>query len=140
MRSGRIGAISLAALASTLGACNSAADISNSRHAIEMFHFELDQAQYAQIWKSTSSEMRATTAEPALNGLFAAVHSKLGKVAESKEMGWNVNYNTDGTFTTVIMKTRFEHGTGDENFLFKSSDTGPQLAGYHINSMDLITH
>jgi hypothetical protein len=129
------------ALGTGLAGCNASVDVGEAQHAIELFHFELDQAQYGAIWKTTGSAMRGATQEGDFTQLLIAVHGKLGKVAETSQTGWNVNYNTGGTFVSVMMHTRFAHGTADENFLFRSGDKGQmQLEGYHINSMDLITH
>ena len=138
-RSGQVWNIGTASLLLAMGACSSAADMTASRHAVEMFHFELDQANYAQIWKDTANEMRAAIPEAGLTKLLAAVHTKLGKVAETREVNWNVNYNTGGTFVTVTMHTRFDHGTGDETFVFKPAGTDAKLVGYHINSLDMMT-
>jgi hypothetical protein len=132
-------AMAITPLLITLSACSSAGDMAAARHAVEMFHYELDNANYDAIWKDTASEMRAAATQPVLNQLLSAVHTKLGKVTASQEQGINVNYNTGATFTTVVMHTRFDHGAGDENFVFKTAEGSAHLVGYHINSMDLIT-
>ena len=121
-----------------LSACYSTAEIGETTHAIEMFHFDLDQAYYAQIWKSTASEMRTSTTEPDLTKFLTAVHKKLGQVAQTQQMGVNVNYNTAGTYITVTMHTRFQHGTGDETFVFRSKDNDVRLVGYHVASNDMM--
>jgi hypothetical protein len=140
MKSGRcalrIGAVTMLL---ALAACSSAGDMASSRHAVEMFHFELDQAMYDEIWKTTSSEMRAAATKPALIKLLSAVHTKLGKVVATREVNWRENYNTGGTFVTLVMQTKYDHGTGEETFIFKPADVGAQLVVYNINSLDMMT-
>jgi len=123
----------------TLAACNNAAEIGAATHAIETFHFDLDQAYYPVIWKTTASEMRAATTEANLTKFLTAVHKKLGQVAQSQQVGVNVNYNVGGaSYITVNMHTRFQNGTGDETFVFKSKDNTVQLVGYHVASNDMM--
>jgi hypothetical protein len=122
-----------------MAGCNFSAQQTASTHAIDLFHGELDSANYHAIWNDTGSEMRAVTTEPVFGKLLVTVHGKLGKVVKSEQVGINVNYNTGGTFTTTTMQTQFEHGTGQEVFVFKSTDHAPELVGYHINSNDLMT-
>ena len=128
-------------LAAGLAGCNASVNIGEAQHAIELFHFELDQAQYHAIWNTTGSAMRGVTQEGDFTRLLTAVHAKLGKVTDTSQVGWNVNYNTGGTFVSVMMHTRFAHGTADENFLYRTGEHGKiVLEGYHVNSNDLITH
>jgi len=41
---------------------------------------------------------------------------------------------------TLKFKTTFERGTGEESFVYRIVGGKPVLAGYHINSDDLITN
>jgi hypothetical protein len=70
--------------------------------------------------------------------LLAAVHNKLGKVVKSERTGWNVNYGTAGTVVTVTMNTQFEHGSGIETLTFHPRGDRLDLAGYAINSNDMM--
>jgi hypothetical protein len=46
--------------------------------------------------------------------------------------------NTGGSFTQLTMQTTFERGTGEESFVYKGSGDDQKLAGYHINSTDMM--
>jgi hypothetical protein len=72
--------------------------------------------------------------------LLAAVDRKLGAVKDAEKNGWNVNFQTSGTFVTLGFKTQFEHGRGVETFVYRIADGRALLAGYHINSNALITN
>ncbi|MEJ2409405.1 MAG: hypothetical protein P8Y58_08945, partial [Novosphingobium sp.] len=66
-------------------------------------------------------------------------HRKLGKVRDSKQVGWNANATTGGTFLTITMQTTFENGTGTEQFVYRKGDEGKlTLMGYNIQSQDMM--
>ena len=123
-----------------LGACSVPQPIAGTDVQIATFHKLLDTEDYAAIWKDTSLEMRGAATEEQMDKIFAAVHRKLGKVIESKQIGWRTNMTTNGTFAEVQMDTRFEKGTGQENFVYRQDGTQLKLAGYHITSNDMMTN
>jgi hypothetical protein len=135
-----IGRMLSALLLVGLSACSSSQDVGEAQAGIRRFHAQLDAENYGAIWATTSPEMHRAAQQAQLVTFLSAVHRKLGKVTTSTQMGWNVNYNTAGTFTTVTQHTVFAQGTGDETFVFKSDKGQIQLVGYHINSMDMMTH
>jgi len=103
------------------------------------FHKQLDAEQYDTIWNRSAPEMKKAVSETQLTKLLAAVHRKLGKVRSSKQVGWNANTSTNGSFVTVTMQTTFERGTGTEALTFrKEQGNRLMLAGYNINSQDMM--
>ena len=83
--------------------------------------------------------MKDAATEEELTKLLNAVHTKLGKVKESTNQGWNVRQFNLTTGVTMTQETVFEKGKGTEEFVFILDGKKAALVNYHINSMDLIT-
>lgn len=106
---------------------------------VARFHAAIDGEQWQAIWDMTSPAFRQVSRQADFQKLLEAVHRKLGKVKDSKQVGWNANAGTSGSTLVVTMQTTFERGSGAEQFVF-AKDAGQQLklAGYHINSQEMI--
>ncbi len=127
----------LAALTS-LSACSAPASIGNAEKEIAEFHRHLDAEDYTAIWNASSEELKKAGPQDNFSKLLSAVHRKLGKVVQSKQVGWRSNVNTNGNFAEVQMDTRFEKGTGVESFVYRKDGEVLKLIGYNINSNELI--
>jgi hypothetical protein len=132
-------AISAAALLTALtalGGCEGPGSVQDAGAKIAAFHRQLDAGDYEAIWRDSGPDMQTDKAKA--GALFAAVHAKLGKVRDSKQTGWRSEASTGGSFVEVTMQTRFERGTGEEVFLYKGKGAEQRLAGYNINSADMM--
>jgi len=96
--------------------------------------------RFADIFAEASDELKKATTEQELSRLLGAVNGKLGAVKTAEDNGWNVNFNTSGTFVKLSFKTEFEKGTGVETFTYRIVDGRARLTGYNINSNALITN
>ena len=124
-------------VAALLAACAAPVQIDTSAQVVS-FHTLLDQEDYTAIWRDAAEEMHGSTTEANLNKIFMVIHRKLGKVVATKQIGWRTNMTTNGTFSEVTMETKFEKGVGQENFVFRQDGNRLKLAGYHINSADMM--
>jgi Protein of unknown function (DUF3887)/Protein of unknown function (DUF4019) len=124
-------------IAVALAACSTPLAISTEADVVQ-FHRLLEAEDYAAIWKNTSEDMRRASTEADLSKIFSAINRKLGKVVETKQIGWRTNRTTNGTFAEVQLETRFEKGKGVESFVFRQVDGKLLLAGYNINSNDMM--
>jgi len=124
-------------IAVALAACSTPLAISTEAD-VAQFHRLLEAEDYAAIWKNTSQDMRRASTEADLSKIFSAINRKLGKVVETKQIGWRTNRTTNGTFAEVQLETRFEKGKGVESFVFRQVDGKLVLAGYNINSNDMM--
>ena len=108
----------------------------------QITHFrELMAAQrFGQIYSEAADELKRSTTDQAMVKLLSAVERKLGPVKSAERNGWGVNYQTSGTTVTLKYKTQFERGSGLETFVYRVAGDKALLAGYHINSTDLITN
>ncbi|MCJ2185261.1 DUF4019 domain-containing protein [Novosphingobium beihaiensis] len=106
---------------------------------VGQFHAALDAGQWQKLWSKADPQLHKATTRDRFGKLLEAVHRKLGKVKESKQVGWNTNATTGGTFLTLTMQTTFEKGTGTEQFVYRKEDEGKlALVGYHIQSQDMM--
>jgi hypothetical protein len=121
-----------------LASCGSTPDLGDAGKMVETFHVQLDAEDYDGIWATTSPDFRKASRKEDLQKFLTAVHTKLGKVRESKQITWQKMAHTSGSFTKVVMDTRFEKGTGQEEFMFQAGDNRTELSGYHINSTDMM--
>ena len=73
--------------------------------------------------------------------LFMNVVRKLGTPTETKQVGWQVNTTTSGTYLRSRCSTKFSNNaTAEETIVWKKGSDGTyRLYGYHISSEDLIT-
>ncbi|MCJ2181367.1 DUF4019 domain-containing protein [Novosphingobium sp. 1949] len=127
------------AVAATLGGCGIKESFEKADVAIGQFHRELDAGAIGRIWTTADPDLRQATSQADFEKLLGAVHAKLGKVRTTKQVGWNTNATTGGTFLTATMQTTFEKGTGVEQFVYrKGKDDALTLVGYNIQSRDMM--
>lgn len=107
---------------------------------IATFHKLLDAENYGEIWRDSTPEMQEASGAAELTKFLGAVHRKLGKVVRSRQVGWNTNVNTSGSFAQVQMETTFERGTGTETFVYRKVGEEMKLQGYNINSQDMMVN
>jgi hypothetical protein len=122
-----------------LGGCGLKEKFKDADAEVARFHAALDAERWQWIWDMTGPSLRETTKQADFQKILQAVHRKLGKVKASKQVGWNANASTSGSTLTVTTQTTFERGSGTEEFVFaKDADQPLKLAGYHINSQEMM--
>jgi hypothetical protein len=126
------------ALVSLFCGCSMSADTALAEQAVPKFHEELDAGHFDAIYDASADELKSATTQQEFVALLEAVHRKLGNTKASDESGWNVNYQTSGSFVTLGYKTTFDGGSAEEQFVFRLHDKAASLAGYHISSNALI--
>lgn len=122
-----------------LGACDMKESFAKADSEVTQFHAHLDAGQYRTIWSQGGARLHGNTTQAAFERLLGAVHTKLGAVKASKQVGWNVNAGTGGSTVTVTMQTTFQKGAGTEQFVFeKDKNDVLLLADYSIQSQDMM--
>lgn len=99
----------------------------------------LDDERYADIYAGLDPKFKEVTTEQEMTDILQAVHIKLGKVMSSKNQTWRANSFNLETQLVMVQETSFEHGNSVETFTFFFADKKVSLAGYNINSKELIT-
>ena len=127
------------AAAAMLTGCGMKESFADAQMEVARFHRALDAGRSQDIWKAADPDFRKATQPAQFGMLIDAVHRKLGKVRQSKQVGWNTNATTGGTFVSLTMQTTFEHGSGVEQFVYRKGDGGHMaLVGYNIQSQDMM--
>ena len=129
----------VAALMAALCGCSMSADTALAEQGVPRFHEQLDAGRFDEIWDQAADELKKASPQPEFVEFLSAVHRKLGNTKSADKTGWNVNYQTSGSFVTLGYKTVFAEGDAQEQFVFRLQDNKALLVGYHINSMALIT-
>jgi hypothetical protein len=129
----------IAALMAALCGCSMSADTALAEQGVPRFHEQLDAGRFDEIWEQSADELKKASPQPQFVEFLGAVHRKLGNTKSADKTGWNVNYQTSGSFVTLGYKTVFAEGDAQEQFVFRLQDKTALLVGYHINSMALIT-
>jgi hypothetical protein len=122
-----------------LGGCGLKESFKDADTAVARFHAALDAEQWQAIWTMTAPQMRQQTKQADFQRMLEAVHRKLGKVRQTKQVGWNSMAGTSGSTLTLTMETAFEHGSGTEQFVYmRVADQPLKLAGYNIQSQEMM--
>ena len=129
---------SLAALAMLAG-CGVKESVADASSEVERFHAALNRGDSVQIWDAADQQLRTSTPRAQFERFTGAIRKKLGNVVATKQVGWNANATTGGTFLTLTMETTFERGTGTEQFVYhKVGEHDLKLVGYNIQSQDMM--
>ena len=128
----------LCLLVAALGGCSMSADTALAEQAVPKFHEQLDAGSFDAIYDASGDALKKATTHQDFVDFLGAVHRKLGKTRQSAKTGWNVNYQTSGSYVTLTYKTNFEGGDAQEQFVYLLQDKTVVLIGYHVNSTALI--
>lgn len=138
----RFAVIVLAGAHLWISGCSCAASMQASREqaasAIADFHGRYNGESFDQIVDEAADEFKKSAPRENLVKFLRGVHRRLGKVKNSKETGWRVHWQTNGTFVITSHAAEFEQGTGVETFTIVIRDGKAQLVGYNVNSDKLI--
>ncbi|MBO9726024.1 MAG: DUF4019 domain-containing protein [Novosphingobium sp.] len=127
------------AAAAMLAGCGVKESFKDAEVEVGKFHQALDAGDLPAIWQQADPALRQGAQRGQLEKVLDAVHRKLGKVKDAKQVGWNANATTGGTFVTLTYQTTFEHGSGVEQFVYRKGDEGKvTLTGYDIQSQDMM--
>ena len=124
-------------LAVLLG-CSLSEDTARAEREILRFHEMLSGGLFEELYDGSSRELKQATSKDDFVALLDAVNRKLGQVRSASKLSRNVNYHTSGTFVTLMYETVFAEGEGTETFIYRLNGDEALLAGYRINSTDLI--
>lgn len=131
--------IVLVSIFALLSACSMSKDTSLAEAKIPSFHALLNAGDFDELYEKAAKELKNAATKQDFVKLLSVVHGKLGQVTKSENQTWQVNYNTSGSFVTLVYNTTFTNGSGTEQFVYKISNGQALLVGYHINSNALIT-
>lgn len=137
-------AMKLAHLVALLLACHGAAcspfvDTAPAERQVEHIHRLLDEARFETIYDESGQEMKQSAKLEDFVAFTAAVHRKLGAVQSAEMRQTRTSVGTGGTVIVLGYQTTFAEGPASETFTFRMNESQPQLVGYHVNSLLLVT-
>lgn len=127
------------AAALLLAGCSGPSSVKAAREKVDVFHGQLDRAEYDTIANAVSDDIRNTASRPDFIKLLTGVHEFYGKVRETKQTGWRYNTDNRGSFSELDMQTTFERGIANEKFVFRNIGEDQKLAGYHVKPQNQAT-
>lgn len=130
----KLGAI-MAALV-LLGGCSMSADINAGKAAVDQFHQLYGAGDFAAIDAAAGPEIQA--APGGLTPVLTAVRDKLGNVKSASQTGFNDRVDNGDHRLELSYDTKFDKGSGTEQFVFRMADGKPIPIGYHVNSAALL--
>ena len=110
-----------------------------AENGVAQFHAQYNLGKIDDIWDQADPQFRTSTPKQKYDDLMEAIQRKLGKVTSTSNSNWRVQSFNLKTTVLMAQTTTFEHGQGTESFAFVIQGTNAVLAGYNIQSMDLIT-
>ena len=132
------GFFALAAATMILAGCSAGEDKAAAENGVAQFRQMMASGRYHEIYSTAAADFRQTGSEATAVRFLETVANRLGPVRRSTQQGWNVNVGTGGTMVTLGYATEFTRGRGNETFVFQVSGGTAKIAGYNINSMDLM--
>lgn len=144
MRSFRLTAMVVAVTAiSCLSGCSGCAvkmQVARNQadNAIADFHGRYNGEKFDEIIDEAADEFKKSAPRENLLKFLNRVHRRLGKVKNSKELGWRVNFTTGGTIVVSTHEAEFENGKGTETFTVVVRDGKARIVGYNVNSDKLV--
>jgi len=121
-----------------LGACSFGADVPVAEKAADGFHAQLNAGQFDAIYQKGSMDLKDATKQADMIALLGAIHRKLGAFKSGKTAGWNDSVTTAGHMITLGYDAVYENGKASEQFVYRMDGGRAALAGYHINSDQLV--
>jgi hypothetical protein len=131
--------IGIIAAALTVGGCSFGQAKGAAEAGAAQFHQMLDAGRFHDIYAGTSDDFRRVTTEAEFGRLLQMIHERLGAVRQTSESDWRVNFSGGSDMVVLHYATQFASGRGSEEFVYRVSGGSARLAGYHLNSTDLLT-
>ena len=103
------------------------------------FHRKFNAGDFQTIYDQSADEFKQSVRKEDMVKFFEAVSSKLGNVTNAKKLDWHLNYQPSATIVTLNYETQFSKGNGTEVFVYRMAGQNVILAGYRIDSRDLVT-
>jgi len=115
-----------------LGGCSGPASVKSAREKVDAFHKQFNAGEYGAIWDGAGAEIQnSVKREDFVKGLDG-VHTFWGDELATSQISWGYKDNSDGSYSSVVMKTDFRNGRAYEEFAFRNIGDKQILAQYNI--------
>ena len=110
----------------------------HAEKGVVQFHEQFNSRKFSDIYGNAHDDFKNSISKVKFLEFASAVHRKLGTVVKTENAGWRGNSHNLTAYVVLQQSTKFKDGTGDEVFTFIIKDNKALLAGYNINSNELI--
>lgn len=114
-----------------LAAC-SASPLEQAEDNIDVFHANLNAADYDAIWESTAPEFKEVVDRAEFTEMLDSAHTALGEVQSSETISSEASEADGMQFFDVVQLVTFENGEADVTFRFLGDEMG--LARWDVDS------
>lgn len=102
--------LAMVALVITSNSCTTKEKKKIAEDAVNNFHVLFNDSRYGEIYLQADQTYRDAVSETDSNALFVLLRQKLGRVEQTKQVGWSRNSSTLGTTVRLEYKTDFANG------------------------------
>ena len=113
-------------------ACVPSKDKGVALKAIEQFHSQYNNNQFAELYESADQKAKDTIAKDDFVEDMKAMRLGQGAVLKSEEKRIDYNYAEGMAILKITVLVSFEKGTATEDFSYRIVDGKPQLLSYHF--------
>jgi len=132
----RIGALALVTLAA---ACVRPPDFATIDAAVAEFHAMQAEGDDRRAYRTLADDFRNVTTVEDFTRLNSLARAAPECGPPTRDPGqWRSNVSTNGTFVTVVYHRECANGPLTETFVLRATESGPQIAGYHLSGMALV--
>jgi hypothetical protein len=121
-----------------LAACGFSENKRKADGAVEVFHRQFNDSQYAEIYGAATPAFRSTGAQADWVAYLEGVRRKIGAFKTSTPGSTNVTKAPGGTFVSITCNSQFDQDTAVEEFTFQIAGERAILYHYNINSRVLV--
>jgi hypothetical protein len=119
-------------------ACGFSENKKKADGAVEVFHRQFNDSQYAEIYGAATPAFRSTGSQADLAAYLAGVRRKIGMFKTLTPGSTSVNHASGGTFVSLTCNSQFDQDTAVEEFTFQVVGERAILHHYNINSRGLV--
>jgi hypothetical protein len=105
-----------------------------AEQGVKEFHSLLNSEQYDVIYDRSGNQLKKSWTRADFIAFLRDIHSRLGKTGKATTLGYQVNASTgQGTEVALAMRTEFERGLAEEQFVFGVEGNRIVLLGYRAD-------
>jgi hypothetical protein len=114
--------------------CSAQKNFQEAERASDEFHMQVARKNYGGIYDASGSAIRETASRDQFVSMLQGLDHKLGVCGAPDRTGFNVNYNTAGTFVVMVYSRKCANNFLEERFDWRIEDGKASLHGYHFKT------
>jgi hypothetical protein len=114
--------------------CSSQKYFQEAERASDDFHLQMAKGNYGGIYDASGPAIRETSSREEFISMLQGLDHRLGVCGAPERKGFNVNYNTGGTFVMMNYSRKCVNSSLEERFDWRIQDGKAVLHGYHFKA------